>query len=102
MLTNELDNEPGKILINLASNEYYKALDSKKLNTRIITPVFKDFKNGSYKFLSVYGKKARGLMTRFIISNKIDNPENLKLFDDDGYFFNDRLSNRDDWVFTRG
>ncbi len=102
LLINELDNEPGKILINLASNEYYKALDSKKLNTKIITPVFKDFKNGSYKFLSVYGKKARGLMTRFLISNRISNPENLKLFDCEGYFYNDRMSKDDEWVFTRG
>ena len=102
LLINELDNEPGKILINLASNEYYKALDSKKLNTRIITPVFKDFKNGNYKFLSVYGKKARGLMARFIISNSLTDPEKLKLFDSEGYFYNDRMSKDDEWVFTRG
>ena len=101
-LKNEINADPDNILINLASNEYYKAIDSKKLNTRIITPTFKDFKNGSYKFLSVYGKKARGLMTRFIISNKITDPENLKLFETDGYFFDVRMSKGDNWVFTRG
>ena len=101
-LKNELNKDTGKIVINLASNEYYKAIDPGKLDARVITPVFKDYKNGSYKFLSVYGKKARGLMSRFIISNKITDPENLKLFDIDGYFFNDRMSKGDEWVFTRG
>jgi len=101
-ITQTIKIEAGKTLINLASNEYYKAIDPKKADCRIITPIFKEFKNGSYKFISVYGKKARGLMTRFIISNKISDSENLKLFDVDGYFFNDRLSDGDDWVFTRG
>jgi cytoplasmic iron level regulating protein YaaA (DUF328/UPF0246 family) len=91
-----------KYLINLASKEYYKSIDPKKINARIITPVFKDYKNGQYKFLSVFGKKARGLMTRFIIQNKLTDPEQMKLFDSEGYYFNDKLSRESEWVFTRG
>jgi cytoplasmic iron level regulating protein YaaA (DUF328/UPF0246 family) len=91
-----------KYLINLASKEYYKAIDPKKINAQIITPIFKEYKNGQYKFLSVFGKKARGLMTRFIILNKLTDPEQMKLFDSEGYYYNDKLSRENEWVFTRG
>ncbi len=91
-----------KYLVNLASREYYKAIDPKKINAEIITPVFKEFKNGQYKFLSVFGKKARGLMTRFIIQNKLTDPAQIKLFDLEGYYYNDNLSRDTEWVFTRG
>ncbi|RLD56102.1 MAG: peroxide stress protein YaaA [Bacteroidetes bacterium] len=91
-----------KHLINLASNEYYKAIDPKNVNAEIITPVFKEFRNGQYKFLSVFGKRARGLMARFIIQNKLTDPEQMKLFDMEGYYFNDKLSGETEWVFTRG
>lgn len=97
-----MDDEGSGILVNLASNEYFKVLDKKLLKARTITPGFKDFHNGSYKFLTVYGKHARGLMTRFIMSNQIEDPEELKAFDENGYTFNPRLSKGDDWVFTRG
>ncbi len=90
------------VLINLASNEYFKSLNTKILNARIITPEFKENKNGTYKTVTIYTKKARGLMTRFIIRNKIDNPDNIKLFDYDGYYYNDRLTlNQNKPVFTR-
>lgn len=89
------------ILINLASNEYFSAIDSKKLKARIITPAFKEHKNGQYQMVSFFAKKARGLMCRFIIQNKITDPEELKAFDLDGYYFNNELSNTDNWVFTR-
>lgn len=91
-----------KYIINLASTEYFKALNQKKLNAEIITPTFKDYKNGTYKFLTVYGKKARGMMARFIINNRIEDIENIKLFDEDGYYYNDKLSKGNNWVFTRG
>ena len=91
-----------RYIINLASDEYFKALDTKKLNAEIIKPVFKDYKNGTYKFITVYGKKARGMITRFLIKNRIEKVEELKLFDEDGYFFNDQLSRGNEWVFTRG
>ncbi len=105
-ITNELNNilnsTNNSTLINLASNEYFKAIDLNNLNADIITPIFKDQKNGSYKIISIYAKKARGLMTRFILNNKIENIDDLKHFDNEGYFYNDLLSNSSQFVFTRG
>ncbi len=92
----------GKMLINLASNEYFKAVDSKKIEGRIISPVFKDMKNGQYKIISFFAKKARGLMCRFMTENALTNPEDLKAFDLEGYFFRQELSNENEWVFARG
>jgi hypothetical protein len=89
------------VLINLASNEYFKAVQAKKLNARIITPVFKDLKNGQYKMISFYAKKARGLMSRYIIQQRIEEPEQIKQFDTDGYRFSDEMSSGDEWVFIR-
>ena len=94
-----LDND---VMINLASNEYFKAINQDLLIGKIITPVFKENRNGTYKFVHIFGKKARGLMARFIIRNKITDPEQIKLFDLEGYYYNDRLSKQDEWVFTRG
>ena len=96
-----LETQSTKVLINLASNEYFKAIKPKNNDVPIISPVFKDFKNGRYKVLSLYAKYARGLMTRFIIKNKIDKPEKLKLFDAEGYAFDANLSSEKEWVFTR-
>lgn len=90
-----------KKLINLASNEYFKAVDAKQLDATIITPVFKDWKNGQYKMISFYAKKARGLMSRFIIDKKINKPEALKDFDYDGYRYSDDMTKGNDWVFIR-
>jgi len=93
----------GNILINLASNEYFKSLKKKNIDAEIITPVFKDFKNGNYKMISFYAKKARGMMTRYIIQNKLTDPEDLKNFDMEGYSYNDRLTTKpNELVFTRG
>ena len=75
--------EKEEVLINLASNEYFKVIDPKKLNHRIVTCSFKDEKNGAYKIISFYAKFARGLMTRFIIQNKITEVDHLKAFDYD-------------------
>ncbi len=90
-----------KVLINLASNEYFKAVKAKRLDARIITPVFKDAKNGQYKIISFYAKKARGLMSRYIIDHKIEQSEEIKAFDVDGYYFSEVQSTADDWVFLR-
>lgn len=90
-----------KQLINLASNEYFKSVNKKKVKAEIISPVFKDLKNGEYKIISFYAKKARGLMTRFLIRNKITNPEEIKAFDLDGYIYNPLLSKDLEPVFTR-
>ncbi len=89
------------VLLNLASNEYYKSIDSKKLGAEIVTPAFKDLKNGKYKMISFYAKKARGLMTRFVVENDIKKVEDLQAFDSEGYVFNPRLSKAGAPVFTR-
>ncbi len=99
-LLNEMPNEDG--LVNLASNEYFKVIDKKQFKRRVITPVFKDEKNGVYKVITIYAKHARGMMTRFIMQNKITSPEEIKAFDEKGYVFNPNLTNGDEWVFTRG
>jgi len=101
-LQNAIDEQGDDILINLASNEYFKSINTKKLKARIVTPIFKDFKNGEYKFMSFYGKKARGMMARYILLNQINNIDDLKLFEEDGYFYNDKFSKNDELVFTRG
>ena len=100
-LDQELAESGQKVLINLASNEYFSAIDSKKLKARIITPAFKENKNGQYQMVSFFAKRARGLMSRFIIQNRISNPEEIKAFDWEGYYFNNQLSKENDWVFTR-
>ncbi len=100
-INDDLKNGNHKYLINLASNEYFKAINKKELQAEIITPVFKDFRNGTYKIISFYAKKARGLMTRFIIQNKITNPEELLAFEIEGYFYNAELSKPNMPVFTR-
>jgi cytoplasmic iron level regulating protein YaaA (DUF328/UPF0246 family) len=93
--------EKSHILVNLASAEYYKALDLESTAFRVITPVFKEYRNGEYRFFSMFGKRARGLMARYIIEKRIEDPEEMKLFDVEGYSFNDLLSSDMDWVFTR-
>ena len=98
-LNEELKQE--QVLINLASNEYFKAAKAKNISSRIITPVFKDWKNGQYKMISFYAKKARGLMSRYIIQNKLEDPEQLKDFDLEGYRFAESMSEGDTWTFIR-
>ncbi len=102
-INEEVKGAEGKgILINLASHEYFKAVDTRKIEGKVITPVFKDNKNGQYKIISFFAKKARGLMCRFIVKNKISDPLELQAFDLEGYYFNSHLTKGDTWVFTRG
>lgn len=99
---NEAVSESGsKVLINLASNEYFKSIDRKKLKSELVTPDFKEYKNGDYKMVSIFAKRARGLMTRFIIDNNISDPADLVAFDCEGYTFNSRLAKPGNPVFTR-
>ncbi len=100
-LNQELSQQPGKVLVNLASNEYFKAIKPKKLQGRVITPVFKDWKNGQYKIISFYAKKARGEMARYAALNRIEQVEDLKYFDLDGYHFDPAGSSENQWLFTR-
>jgi len=88
-------------IVNLASNEYFKVINTKKLKANIITPVFMEEKNGKYKVISIYAKKARGLMSAFILKNRIQIAEELKHFNADGYNYNDELSDKAKIVFTR-
>ncbi|MEX0605346.1 MAG: peroxide stress protein YaaA [Marinobacter sp.] len=99
-LNDELINDDG-ILVNLASNEYFKSIQKKALEGRIVTPQFKDWKNGQYKMISFYAKKARGLMCRYAIQNRITQVGDLKGFNLEGYRFSDEQSNGDTWVFLR-
>lgn len=88
-------------LINLASNEYFKSIAPHLKGTRVITPVFKDWKNGKYKIISFYAKKARGLMVRFMADNAISDPEQIKAFHKEGYGYDPGSSSNDVWVFLR-
>ena len=89
------------VLVNLASNEYFKSVKARELDAEIITPVFKDLKNGKYKVISFYAKKARGQMARYIIEKELNEPAGMKRFRSDGYRYNKAESTAHDWVFTR-
>ena len=96
-----LTDQGDEVLINLASNEYFKSIKKKTLKATVITPAFKDWKNGQYKMISFFAKKARGLMARYIIQNQITAVEQLKGFDLGGYQYSEEFSKGNDWVFTR-
>ncbi|WP_436917706.1 peroxide stress protein YaaA [Acinetobacter schindleri] len=90
-----------ELLVNIASDEYYKSVKENKIQAEIIKPVFLDQKNGKYKVISFYAKKARGLMARFIIENQIDRVEDLKGFNTEGYYFDAESSLKGELVFKR-
>jgi cytoplasmic iron level regulating protein YaaA (DUF328/UPF0246 family) len=100
-LKQELDQQKSKVLINLASDEYFKSVKPTELAYPIIAPVFQDEKAGKYKIISFYAKRARGLMTRFIIDNKIDKAEDLKEFNLEGYQYAPKESSTDKPIFRR-
>ncbi|MEW9897213.1 peroxide stress protein YaaA [Chitinivorax sp. PXF-14] len=89
------------VLVNLASDEYFRSVRPKRLAARLITPVFQDLKNGQYKIISFYAKRARGLMVRYAASHGLTEPEALQGFDYDGYGFAPEVSEGDTWVFRR-
>ena len=97
----DLKKSGSPLLINLASNEYFKSVNAKTLDVEIITPVFKDLKQGKYKMISFFAKKARGLMARFIIDRQLNDPKGLKEFDAEGYYFSKTLSTASELVFLR-
>lgn len=102
-LTDELNSELNKdeLFVNLASNEYFSAVDAKKLKVPVITPEFKDYKDGKLKMISFFAKKARGLMVRYIIDTNAETIEDLKAFNYEGYAFDANLSEGNKLVFTR-
>ncbi len=93
--------EADEVFVNLASNEYFKVINTKLLKVPVITPVFKDYKGEKLKIISFYAKKARGLMVRYIIDNNIETVEGLKGFNSKGYVFDSKLSNEKELIFTR-
>jgi cytoplasmic iron level regulating protein YaaA (DUF328/UPF0246 family) len=100
-INQDLRASKSKHLINLASNEYFRSLQASDINAEIIAPVFKDYKNGKYKIISFFAKKARGQMSAYIIRNKLKDPEDIKDFNVGGYKFNKSASSKSNWVFQR-
>jgi len=100
-LNTELQREKVPVLVNLASEEYFKAVHPKALAARVVTPIFKECKGGAYKVVSFFAKKARGAMSRYIIRNRLRDVDDMKDFSEDGYRFNAQLSTADEWLFTR-
>ena len=101
MMNRDLAKSKDPVLVNLASVEYFKSIKPGMLQGRIVTPTFKEQKNGDFKQVTFFAKKARGLMTSFIIQNQLEDVEEIKTFNLEGYGFNMALSDEDDWVFTR-
>ena len=89
------------LLVNLASTEYFKVLNPKLFNARLVTPVFKERKNREYKVIPIFAKKARGFMASYIIKHRVENSDGIKQFREDGYGFNPNLSTETELVFTR-
>ena len=100
-LNEEMQQDGDEFLLNLASKEYFKAIQPKALNVPVISPAFQEAKGGQYKVIALYAKKARGLMSRYVIRNRITTQESIKSFNEDGYAYNDRLSTEKEPVFTR-
>ena len=100
-LNEALAGQRSKVLINLASNEYYKVVQAQNIDGRIVTINFKEWRRDAYRFVSFSAKKARGLMARYMIDHRAERADDLKAFDVEGYAFNEELSSRDEWIFTR-
>lgn len=100
-INNALSSDEPELIVNLASNEYFKAVKSKQLNGNLVSPVFKDCKNGHYKIISFYAKKARGMMARWLLEQDIQQPEQLQQFDVAGYYYSAEQSTAQAPVFLR-
>ena len=97
-----LNEDESSVIINLASNEYFKGIDKKSLNAKIINIAFKEFKGDTYKIIGIYAKRARGLMVNYMIKNRITKSDDLKNFNVEDYKFRQDMSDESTWVFTRG
>lgn len=97
----DMKQQKEKVLVNLASREYFRALDAGKLEGRTVVPAFKQYREGKYRVAGIPAKLARGMMTRFIIQNRIEKAEEIKLFSQEGYSYDENLSSAEEWVFTR-
>ncbi len=101
-IANILNQDEPEVIINLASNEYFKGIKQQSLNAKIIHIVFKEWKGEQYKIIGIYAKRARGLMVNYMIKHRITHPESLKAFVTEGYQFREDLSDEATWIFTRG
>lgn len=100
-INEELKKQKEKVVVNLASQEYFKAVNTSNLDGKVINPVFKEYRDNKYKVVGILAKKARGMMSRFIIRNKPEKAEDIKHFESGGYHYDDNLSSANEWVFTR-
>ncbi len=100
-LNDTLAEQENSVIINLASQEYFKAIDQKKLNAPVVTPIFKEHKDGQFKTVAIYAKRARGKMANFIIKNRLNAPDQLKTFNEDRYEYHEAASTAQEWVFVR-
>ena len=100
-LQNDIDHHENRTVINLASEEYFKVVNIEAMALEVITPKFLEIRDGAYKLISFYAKKARGSMARFIVNNKITRPNDIKEFNQDGYMFNNEKSDKETYVFSR-
>ena len=100
-LNRAAEEQGAKVLVNLASEEYFKSVMPARLTMPVIRPVFEDWKNGKYKIISFYAKRARGLLARYAALNKIRDPEKLKAFNSEGYAFDSHDSDHQTWIFRR-
>jgi len=101
LLNQDFADDPEPLLINLASNEYFKVIKAKVLNAKTLNLAFKENKAGTYKTIGIHAKRARGLMTNFIIKSRLTNAEQIKSFNEANYVFNESLSSDKEWVFSR-
>jgi cytoplasmic iron level regulating protein YaaA (DUF328/UPF0246 family) len=101
VLQRSIQQEKSGVLINLCSAEYLKSVLPKRLNAELITPVFKEYRDGSYRSVAIYAKKARGLMCNYVIKNHLTDVDALKDFNEQGYKFNQKISSEKEWLFTR-
>ncbi len=102
LINKDLENQETPLLINLASNEYFKVIKPKVLQVPVLTLNFKENKAGVYKTIGIHAKRARGLMTDFMIKNRVTDASQIKAFSDSEYVFNEGLSSEKEWVFSRG
>lgn len=100
-VANALKKSGSPVLVNLASNEYFKSIKPALLDAQVVTPVFKDLKNGQYKIISFFAKKARGVMARYIVEQQLNEPEAIKSFTGAGYYYSAKDSSDKQWVFLR-
>jgi hypothetical protein len=101
LIHEDLKAQGDNVVINLASNEYFKSVKAKNLQADLYNIDFKEDKNGQFKIVAFFAKKARGMMSNFVIKNRLTQPEELKAFDMDGYYFNSDLSSEKEFIFTR-